>query len=294
MKVGDHTHDVKLKVHNTKCSIDVARKSGTLKERFEHLHNLTVGEYFAEHIISKIVERIDKSFDISTLNLHLKRLANEGKKAAKVKVVKKNCKECKKDVKNTKIIECYSCKQSTHFNCLTNGISDERKEILSKKNEFQRGTCRVYPNQIIDALVDLTSGDEPNTFRCEKCNFNHKEKSKVDEHVSLTHQFLCTECSIDFGDKKSLEQHNIDVHDQRGTKRHRLDTSLVFDPRPCQRCELSKSETEDLKTHLSDTKEELEEIKKNLGSLSNVLNEKEAALEFLKWKLWNQMKQIKY
>ena len=39
MKVGEHTHDVKVKVHNTKCSLDVAGFHGIVAKRFEHLDN---------------------------------------------------------------------------------------------------------------------------------------------------------------------------------------------------------------------------------------------------------------
>merc|ERR1719244_215936 len=83
MKVGDFTHDVKIKVHNTKCSIDVAAFHSKLDQRFVHLNNLTVGEYFAEFIITEIVEYIDKTVDITKLNDHLRVLASEGKKAAR-------------------------------------------------------------------------------------------------------------------------------------------------------------------------------------------------------------------
>jgi hypothetical protein len=134
--------------------LDVARMNGLLKERFEHLNNLTVGEYFAKHIISNIVERINTSFDISKLNMHLKTLANEGKKAAKEKPAKKQCKECKKDVKHAKILKCNSCCESTHFNCLTTGISVESKKIMLRNNDFRCGACRVYPNQIVVADDD--------------------------------------------------------------------------------------------------------------------------------------------
>ena len=273
MRVGDKIHNVKLKVYNTKCSMDVARQRGTLKERFDHLHNLTVGDYFASHIISKIVEKIDKSFDISKLNMYLKKLANEGKKSAKTKVAnKKCCKECKKDVKSSKTISCITCKESTHFSCLSNEISEERKEVLSKNNEFLCGPCRVYP-KIIDVdddgttnaiemidnikmnlffpetqpqLVDLTSTEEspnekePDCFKCQHCDFTNREKRCIDEHISQIHEFLCTECDRSFTEKNGLEQHILEEHDKRGTKRHRLDTSLLFDPSTCLNCEQSK------------------------------------------------------
>ena len=170
MKVNNKNHNIKLKVHNTKCSIDVARQNGTLQERFDYLNNLTVGEYFATHVIRKIVERIDSSFDIPNLNRHLKRLANEGKKAAKAKVAnKKFCKECKKDVKSSKTISCFMCKESTHFNCLTTEISEDRKEALARKNEFQCGPCRVYPKEIIIDSNEITTVDTIDNIKINFC-----------------------------------------------------------------------------------------------------------------------------
>ena len=299
MKVDNKTYDIKLKVHNTKCAIDVARQNGTLKERIDHLFNLTVGEFFAIHVIEKIVHRINQTFDITNLNIHLKKLANEGKKAAKAKVTnKKHCKECKKDVKNSKTIQCHTCKESTHFNCLPNGISDARKEIMSQKNEFQCGYCRVYPDQIkesetdestiIDtlkqnlvlpdtsspkkALIDLTSEQEL---------VNELELDK-DEHISRNYEFNCNLCAISFDEKNNLENHNTEVHDTRGTKRHRLDTSLLLDPRPCPNCEISKTELENMKKHQAKLQEELEESIKKLDKVNTELNESKTRLETVK------------
>ena len=39
MKVGEHSHDVKVKVHNTKCSLDVNGFHGIVAKWFEHLDN---------------------------------------------------------------------------------------------------------------------------------------------------------------------------------------------------------------------------------------------------------------
>ena len=92
MKVNDNIHDVKIKAHTSKCSLDVAGLRDKTSKRFDHLHNLTVGEYFAKHIIVKIVERIENSLDITELNKQLRMLANDGKKADKNKTVNKHCK----------------------------------------------------------------------------------------------------------------------------------------------------------------------------------------------------------
>ena len=92
MKVHGNKHDVKVKVYNTRCSLDVQGFHGDYTKRYDHLNNLTVGEYFAKHVIFSVVEKINKTVDIKKLNNHLRVLAIEGKKAAKTKAVKKHCK----------------------------------------------------------------------------------------------------------------------------------------------------------------------------------------------------------
>ena len=76
--------------------------------------------------------------------------------------------------------------------------------------------CVVYESESISS-------------KCDKCDYTNTDKNSVDEHISLTHEFVCTECDTKFDEKCVLEQHNLDVHDKRGIKRHRFDTSLVFD-----------------------------------------------------------------
>ena len=71
MSIKNYTHDVKIKVHNTQCSLDVAAFHDEVGKKHSHLNDLTVSEYFAQHVISNVVEML--------LNEHLRYLANEGK-----------------------------------------------------------------------------------------------------------------------------------------------------------------------------------------------------------------------
>ena len=43
MNINNKYHDVKIKVHNTKCSLDVAALHAELGTTYEHLNGLTVG-----------------------------------------------------------------------------------------------------------------------------------------------------------------------------------------------------------------------------------------------------------
>ena len=77
MVIKEVEHKVKLIVHNTKCSINVQGCGDSYSQKFDHLDNLTAGEYFASHVIAKVVKIIDDSVDISKLNDYLRKLATE-------------------------------------------------------------------------------------------------------------------------------------------------------------------------------------------------------------------------
>ena len=89
MPVGDKKHDVKIKVHNTKCSMDIQGFHETVEKKHVHLNNLTIGEYFAKSILTSIVDKLEQKFDINKLNDHLRALAKEGKKTSKSKQAEK-------------------------------------------------------------------------------------------------------------------------------------------------------------------------------------------------------------
>ena len=104
-------------------------------------------------------------------------------------------------------------KESTHFNCLTTEISEDRKEALARKNEFQCGPCRVYPKEIVIDSNEVTTvdtidnikmnfllpefalpanvivGPKPNecvvyesesiSSKCDKCDYTNTDKNSV-------------------------------------------------------------------------------------------------------------------
>ena len=151
MNVLNHTHDVKIKVHNTKCSLDVAAQNDELGKTHKHLNDLTVGQYFATHIIANIVEIINEKVDISLLNEHVRKLALDGKKAARVVETRKNCTSCQKDVKKSTFFTCISCAEIFHVTCLSLNFSND-KDLQIKKN-FTCGNCQVYPSRRTEAAA---------------------------------------------------------------------------------------------------------------------------------------------
>ena len=241
MKVEGNKHDVKIKVYNTKCSLDVQGFHGDYAKRFEHLHNLTVGEYFAKHVICRVVDKINKTVDINKLNNHLRVLAIEGKKAVKTKAAKKHCKVCNKDLKTTKTLKCSTCKDYLHSNCV---------KTLHDEETFRCGPCVVYPSvtnvpeeddyeDTVESLkrdVVLPLTDESNTesiinvdtdnYECQNCDYTTTAQNQMKEHSCTSS--VCTECDKRFPSDDDMKVHITNTH--RATKRHRQDTSLLLDP----------------------------------------------------------------
>ena len=118
MVIKEVEHKVKLIVHNTKCSINVQGCGDSYSQKFDHLGNLTVGEYFASYVIAKVVKIIDDSVDISKLNDYLRKLATEGKRLVK-KSSNSYCKVCAKDFKSSEASQCTSCSENVHTQCVT-------------------------------------------------------------------------------------------------------------------------------------------------------------------------------
>ena len=122
MVVDGHEHFVKVKVHITKCSLDVQGFKDKSNKRFPHLENRTVGEYFAHVVIVNIVSKIRKLVDIIKLNDHVRVLASEGRKASKSKnttSISVSCKVCGKDQRKDKTLQCSNCMENVHSSCLT-------------------------------------------------------------------------------------------------------------------------------------------------------------------------------
>ena len=241
-------HDVKVKVHNTKCSLDV-QGFHDYSKKFEHLDNRTVGLYFAEVIVAQVVEKINTTVDITKLNDHLRLLANEGRKSVKQKAkVSSTCKVCDKDFKTLKTDHCSSCKEKVHSTCLV-------------ATTLICGACKIYPDtrQISHEAV----GEDINIETLKKNVLlpipHNKESSPpsaaadivsnevlisplVPETEKLDNitktDFKCDECSMNFNTSNELKHHYEENHDQRGAKRQRQETSLLSDPvRPCLSCD---------------------------------------------------------
>ena len=133
---------MKIKVYNTVSVMDVQALGIPLKTTFPHLSNLKCAEYFCKNILRKVVEILEKNLDIRKLNDYHRKLAIDGKNAAKKDKIKRTCVSCEKDIKSGESMTCHMCKKPTHKPCALKTISSESLVWTIDKNEFMLlSTC---------------------------------------------------------------------------------------------------------------------------------------------------------
>ena len=76
MFVNQKEHDLKIKIYNTKCSMDIGAKGSNPEKKFEHLENFTAGEYFARKVIPEFVKTLSNKLNIEKLNEECRKLQN--------------------------------------------------------------------------------------------------------------------------------------------------------------------------------------------------------------------------
>ena len=298
MKIKDYTHSVKVKVYNTKCSLDVQGfndKKNKHTKRFEHLNNRTVGEYFAEEIISKVVATIDANVDISKLNSRLKVLASEGRKAAKSKQTHlSDCKVCGKGLKNKKSTQCSLCSDHVHSECLA-------------PKALKCGQCMVYSNTIendnnhskddsIEALKKdivlpvVYSSANPETIKspCKAVTHKDDDATNVVSDNLLCQALYCNGCGNVFKTESELKSHESNCHMLRGTKRNRADTSLPVEPaKPCSLCQETVGKIKRLEEEKLITNTAYTQLQNELEAEKQEVRSKNDQIESLKIEISN-------
>ena len=133
MTVNDKEHEVKIRVYNTLCSLDVTGKGAATiaAKKHEHLENNTVAGYFIEKVMPKVVQYLRNNFDIPKLNEYCRKLALIG-----VDETKDTCFYCEKENRDKNILKCTGCKSILHLKCAgKTGISNQSLEEINKKPE---------------------------------------------------------------------------------------------------------------------------------------------------------------
>ena len=298
MKIKDYTHSVKVKVYNTKCSLDVQGfndKKNKHTKRFDHLQNRTVGEYFAEEIISKVVTKINANVDISKLNSHLKALASEGKKATKSRQNQlSDCKVCGKGIKNKKTVQCPNCSEHVHSDCLASKASKcgqcmvYSNTIQSDKNHPSIDTIEALKKGIVLPLLHVSFNSENVVPPIN--SITEKEGEVInDESENLLCQALnCKGCCNTFQTASELKSHEVNCHLLRGTKRNRADTSLPLEPvKPCSMCQEMIGKVKRLEEDKSLSYTAYNQIRESLECRDKEVREKIDQIDSLKMELSN-------
>ena len=195
--LNGESHDLKIKVHNTTCALDVQALGVPLKTTFPHLSGLTCAEYFCLNIRTKVVEIL--------------------KDAAKKDKVNRTCVSCEKDCKNSETVKCHMCKKHTHKPCALKTISDVSLDRAVVKNAFVCEKCFLQP-EYNDDYEDI-----PNQLK--KLSFLSLE---VSNETAITQEIA---------DDEDLNQHVEQEHTSLAIhKRKRMETSLLVDA-TCGECD---------------------------------------------------------
>ena len=152
MKVGVNIYELKVKIYNTICSLDVQAIGNPTKVKkiYEALGNVSLGEYFATKIVPKLVEDLNSMLNIKEINEKYMQLAREGYKIAKANKVE--CVSCK-DKSATKCLKCKFCKRLTHENCAKKFIPEKSiTKKMANPGTFSCKDCKAKP--IINADKD--------------------------------------------------------------------------------------------------------------------------------------------
>ena len=78
MVVNGNEHEVKTKIYNTKCSMDIGAKGTNPENKYEHLGDITVAKHFAKKVIPLCVENISAKLNMYQINEECRKLALMG------------------------------------------------------------------------------------------------------------------------------------------------------------------------------------------------------------------------
>ena len=138
--VSGNEHEVKAKIYNTKCSMDVEAKGTSPENKFKHLGNFTVGEYFARKIIPEFVDNISLRLNIKMINEECRKLALKGLKEIDKSV--NVCLVCAKESKDKNFLKCMECSRRIHQKCATKYLEeDDLEEVLNNPEVFCCDPC---------------------------------------------------------------------------------------------------------------------------------------------------------
>ena len=105
MTVNKKQYDLKVKIYNTQCSLDVVARGNSPQKKFKALGDFTGGEYFARVIVPKLVQLLASKLDIKAINELCRLQATLGLKNSTSSV----CIGCEKETKDKNFFKCNKC-----------------------------------------------------------------------------------------------------------------------------------------------------------------------------------------
>ena len=279
--IKDQDHFIKMKVYNTTCGMDFQALKHNTDKKFDHLDGLTVGEYFTQTIVVDIAKTISKKVDIEKLNNHIKKLAIEGRDAAKT--VKKCSKfDCTKDTPKGATISCIYCESLTHKSCVNNpglAVENYRCEVCLIGGVKTIKSVELQDTESILKLSTISTIETVENNSCILCGKAFETENNLQTHKSQQHSPQCNICYEIFATENALKIHTETMHEVR--KRLRGDTSLIEG-----RCDCGDVNEQNiaLKIEIQAKKEEIEGMKLELDVAKNDVIEQNKKVQCLEEK----------
>ena len=164
-EVAGKKSNMKIKVYNTKCSMDFQGTKDSSGARFQHLENKSVGEYFAEIIIPKVVKILGDEVDLEKLNREQEKLASAGVLSTE----ELTCNECDSDIGSEGGIECENCDKLVHVNCMP---FSKVPNVTPKMLTLESMKCKKCMMNPVD------SGEKVKAISYEEKNENTKDENE--------------------------------------------------------------------------------------------------------------------
>ena len=251
--LNEVSHMVKIKIYNTKCTMDFQATKENPNLVHEHLGNETVGRHIASKVIPKVIEKLssEPGIDFQQINKKWRKLATEG-----AEKVKDACLKCKKPKSNKKAIKCGSCNGIVHTDC--------EKSIASKD------LGKYKDNQLV--------------YRCKECVLNFAS--------SLSSEFKCDKCDFKSNAINTLDVHkkthieDSEISPQRKDIEHGNSSSKESNESLVKEISILKYENSKLKSEVRNVNENLkvavQQEKESLGRITKLEEEKKSGMQRIK------------
>ena len=249
--VEEKSHQVKMKVFNTNCRIQIQHMGRTNHSPQPHLKDRSPPKFFAEEILVPFCKSIDESISPEKEKefiVHLRKEIQRLKKVNKTEI-NTNKSECvNEECKNSKHLNvnniesygtCWNCQGYEHYRCAkVDAPTKSSYQVGSvkylcteclKKNPLlaiqegpqtplaiEEDASNVAKN-IIEDIIDITEQSQVKTqFKCRTCDVSTVTEAQLETHVRIKHteirKYFCNECEFATDLEHSLNEHVQSKH----------------------------------------------------------------------------------